>query len=916
MERTVDVMLRSERFVTDQVLGFQERQRCNRPAELITRVLLAEPVPIDELVGTRAHLSCNTTGDVPRDFYGIIESAEIEANPQEHGVSVRPTYRLRIVSQLALLARSHDCRIFQDQNVRDIVSRVLADHGFPGNAVDWRLRGSYPTREYCVQYRETALHFISRLVESEGIYFFTEADPEAELERLVFADKSSAAEACTDDALPVRANAQLQGEGAAIYSLDETRAVRSGHVTLRSYDFRRPDLDLTCSVDAGHTKDLEVYEFTDEYVAPKEGKRLAELRLEALQSETHRVHVTSDSPAIHAGRLLTIDDGGTRKTYFVVAHEHAYDNDRRRRTDASQDQHTYWVRADLLPVELPFRPPRVHAPPRIQGPQTATVVAPRDSELETIHTDEHGRCKVRFHWDHSGEFFDQASCWMRVGQLQTSGSMVLPRVHWEVLVEFIQGNPDWPVVTGRLYNGTFMPPYALPEGRTRTSLQSASTPAGGGRNEVRFEDRAGAEEIMIHSQYDTAIAAANNREQVVNKDSTIVVGNNASLEVGADQTIQVTNGFETTVGGNQQVNVGANRKIGVNAVYGLTVAGDASTTIGGNLFEIDGNPLQALLTLAASRAVELASAEAARVAAEVQGAVQGAVNQALGPINDLQRSVNALGAGMAALNNGNLAASAGLIAGTSSLPDMGALSRSMGAGPAATRSGPEDDKSAGGISARAAIDAAVTGGLRRAVGAALGKATGKDGAGARGRSAANVAGPVADLSGFAEEDLSQGPGYTELGVQGNHSEEVGAMRVTAAAAAVMINAQSASESVGAAHIELIKGSRAESVEGASSETQPAQIVVVGGDQSESVKGALQSMVGGAVVRQVGGDRTVSSSGAVSLAAAAHQIEAKSKITLKCGGSSIVIDGSGIVIQAPVVNISAGKVDLPKNVNDG
>src|SRR4029079_5019881 len=147
---------------------------------------------------------------------------------------------------------------------------------------------------------------------------------------------------------------------------------------------------------------------------------------------------------------------------------------------------TYNTIASVLPGKVKYRAPRVTPWPVIEGPQTARVVAPKGSQPEEIHTDEHGRSKVKFHWDLGPDQDDKASCWMRVGQLQTSGSMILPRIGWEVIIEFLEGNPDRPIVTGRLYNGLFMPPYALPEGKTRTSLMTSSTPGGGGTNEIRF----------------------------------------------------------------------------------------------------------------------------------------------------------------------------------------------------------------------------------------------------------------------------------------------------------------------------------------------------------------------------------------------------------------------------------------------
>src|SRR5262249_54428632 len=154
---------------------------------------------------------------------------------------------------------------------------------------------------------------------------------------------------------------------------------------------------------------------------------------------------------------------------------------------------------------------------------------------------------------------DKASCWMRVAQLQTSGSVMLPRIGWEVLVEFIEGDPDRPIVTGRVYNGAIMPPYALPEGKTRSTFRTASTPGGGGTNEIRYEDKAGSEEIMMHAEHDMKVVVANDAKRHVGNNETQHVGNNASLQVGANQTTKITKGFSNDIGGGQKVSVGGNR---------------------------------------------------------------------------------------------------------------------------------------------------------------------------------------------------------------------------------------------------------------------------------------------------------------------------------------------------------------------
>jgi type VI secretion system secreted protein VgrG len=310
------------------------------------------------------------------------------------------------------------------------------------------------------------------------------------------------------------------------------------------------------------------------------------------------------------------------------------------------------------------------------------------------------------HWDRYGKPDDTASCWIRTAQLQTSGSMVLPRVGWEVIVEFLEGNPDRPLVTGRVYNARFMPPYALPEGKSRTAIQTASSPGGSGRNEIRMEDKAGAEEMHVGAQKDTTLVTANDKTVSVAVDASKDVKVDSTTTIGADQTIQVTNGYQSTVKAAQTVSVGGNRTVEVNAVYGLTSGGASATSVGGTHFEMDGSPLQALLALAVKAATEAAQAEAQQALQQLDQAVQAKVDQVMGPIHQIQQQAESVKAGMDAVSNGNLAGAADAFGAAAGMPGpdqfAGSLDRGGGGGGEAARGAPagggwgRDDAQAGG----------------------------------------------------------------------------------------------------------------------------------------------------------------------------------------------------------------------------
>ncbi len=909
-----------------RVVRFRERHRLGLPPVLDVEVRYTTYVPIDDMVGRLARLQCGFDGEAPHVFVGVVEQATVVGSSQT--ADSAHAYQLRVVPHIATLARNVDSRIFQELDVQEIADAIFADFGV--GAVEWRLVGSYPKREYCVQYQESALAFISRLLEQEGIYYFIE--PGDDGDTVILTDDSSSAAPIEGDAeLPVRGLTSMDIDRDYCRIPADQQRIRSGKFTLRDYNFEKPALDLTASAEGESDTDLEVYDYPGEHAEPDEGKRLAQVRLEAERAWCSTLTVTALCPRLCVGRKLQLTDAGELDgEYFVVGAVHEYAEPGR---EANASPSDYQVTATLIPADVPYRSKQRTPKPLIHGPQTARIVAPEGSEPETIHTDEHGRCKVKFPWDRSEHQDDKASCWMRVAQLQTSGSLVLPRIRWEVIVEFLEGNPDRPVITGRVYNGTFMPPYALPEGKTRTSLQSASTPGGGGMNEIRLEDKAGSEEIMVFAQHDMSLDTANNKTKKVGNNETTVVGVNSSLSVGADQDIKITKGNQNTVSGDQSITVSGNRNVEVNAVTGLTVHGSATTTVGGDQFEMDGNPLEALLALAAREAQEFLQAKAGEAIAAVQAQVQGAVDQALGPINDLTSQAQALGDNMQAVADGDMGAIGGLVGDASGIPGAGDFGRSLGGGGdggGGPAGGPlssvveggnmitsvaNNAVSQGGTMATSAANQAIAGGVGAAH-SALANALGVGSGGGGGSSVANVGGAEGNVSGQDETNREKGPGHSIAVVASTHAETVGSMKITGVLDGINTNvAGSMTQNAGAAHLEVVVGDRAESTESSKTEKALGLVVLSKGGESEQVKGARTTMVGGAIVDKHKGSHQVQAGAPATFIGAFHKLEAKGKITFKCGASEVVIDGSGITITSPMTTILAAKIQLPKKVSE-
>lgn len=931
--------------VAERVVSFTLVRELGRAPYLEIDLLFSSDVTPLNAVGAVAYFSFGRTGQKAHQFAGIVEEATSIGSPEVGGklgeiieelgvLATGSTHavRFRVVSRLGLLSQVVESVIFQDKDVQEIVSEVLERAEIPGAMQKWQLTGSYDKRPYCVQYQENALDFISRLLEEEGIYMSTIVDDGDEI--IVFADDSTASDVIEGDAnLPFRGDSGLEAPDDGVVSLREEARVCSGKFVLRDYDFERPALDLTATAEAATDSDLERYDYPGLYTDPARGKHLSSVRLEAEQAERDVMELVVDAPRLAAGLKFTLTDApydDMNGEYVVTRVVHLYGREangslRDSGFDVAEDVPDQFVaNVRAIPSSIKFRTPQTTPRPVLNGPQTARVVGPDGAANETIHTDQHGRVKLKFHWDTAEPQDDKASFWCRTSQLQTSGSMVIPRLDWEVLVDFLEGNPDRPIVVGKLYNGLFMPPYALPEGRTRTTLKTASSPGGGGGNEIRMEDRAGGEEIFIKAQYNQTKATANDKKTTIGNNATRLVGVDESIEVTGDQSAKITMGSKLTVSGDQAISVGGNRNVEVNAVTGATVGGSQTITVGGNHFEMDGNPLKALLQIAAETAIAAAKAQAAAAMEKINEAVQSKVDQVMGPINDLTSKVEQLGAGMEALKNGDIGGIAKLAANAADLPlPPGFGGDAAGGG---GEGGGGEGGEGGGEAAKepsyteqlgldSAVDSAIEKGITAGAGA-LGEALGLEGDDAGGASAANTDGPVGDVEGVEATDRAKGPGHSQHKVGANYTETTGALRIQAAITGIHTEvAGNETENVSLAKFQAAWGNIATTVTGNQSTKALGQILYSKADVTESAKGAATTMIGGLLYDKVGGGVSIEAKAPATFIAAFHKWEAGTAITLKCGASEVVIDGSGVTITSPLVAILAGKIVLTKDVSE-
>jgi type VI secretion system secreted protein VgrG len=450
-----------------------------------------EPLTVADLVGKDALLTLSVRDGSPRYVHGVVR--EVESPGLKTG---RRRYRAHVVPKLWRLSQVHKSRIFQNKSVPDILKAVLGEGGIE---VRLALSGSYAAREYCVQYRESDFAFVSRLMEWEGIFYFFEHTDSGHT--LVLGDKPSAHAPLTQgQTLPLRPRLGKEAvDGEFVYALEVVHRLRPGAVHLKDFDFEKPALDISGKGKASEgVAALEIYDYPAGYVAPGVGKAAAGVRAEAAGMGGRTLTGEAIAPRLTPGFLLELDapeDGTFAGEYLITEVVHSG-----MQPDVSGGseslQGLYRNQFHLLPKAVPFRPRRLTPLPQIAGPQTATVTGPAGEE---IHTDSHGRIKVQFHWDREGKKDEKSSCWVRVGQPWGGpawGDVWLPRIGQEVIIRFLEGDPDRPLVAGAVYNGTNTVPYGLPGEKTKSTRKSASSLGSGGFNEVRIEDAAGEEEVF------------------------------------------------------------------------------------------------------------------------------------------------------------------------------------------------------------------------------------------------------------------------------------------------------------------------------------------------------------------------------------------------------------------------------------
>jgi type VI secretion system secreted protein VgrG len=537
-------------------------------------------IPFDKVLGQKATVGLELPKGEKRYFNGIVN--RILQGQRDETFTY---YRMEVVPKFWLLTKRVQSRIFQQKTVPDILKEVMK-----GLDVTYEIQGTFAPREYCVQYRESDFNFVSRLMEEEGIfYFFKHTDGRHEM---VLANTP-------------QSNPDLQNQASLIYeemsggsrpedrvhAWDRIQELRSGKVTLWDHSFELPHKHLEAekpileSIKAGKLEHklkladndkLELYDFPGGYAKRFDGvnksggdqasqlqkvfqdnARTVGIRMQEEAAPSVALRGFSNCRQLSTGHKFTLQrhfnaDG----KYLLTSIEHSATLSAHYRS-GGEGEFNYANTFTGIPSDMPFRPLRVTPTPRIDGCQTAVVVGPAGEE---IFTDKYSRVKIQFHWDRTGKNDSDSSCWVRVATPWAGkqwGVIHIPRIGQEVVVDFLEGDPDRPVIVGSVYNAEMMPPYTLPANKTQSGVKSRSSINGGpdNFNEVRFEDKKGSEQLFVHAEKDARFETEHDRSEWVGHDEQVKVDNNRTRNVGADEKI--------TIGSNQTESVSKERKIDI-----------------------------------------------------------------------------------------------------------------------------------------------------------------------------------------------------------------------------------------------------------------------------------------------------------------------------------------------------------------
>jgi type VI secretion system secreted protein VgrG len=507
-------------------------------------------VKFDSIIGTNAAVILKASGSLERKFNGVVVEAHEVGTENDLTVC-----ELVLRPWLWLLSHTRNCKIFEKKTVKEIIKAVFDDAGFKDYSD--KTTESYPQIEYCVQYRESSMNFVCRLMEEFGIYFYFEHADDKHTLIMVDAKSSLKTIPGLSNLLFLPHEAEFRRDREFVRDWVIRRSFQSGRVALKDYNYLKPNADMLSkdSEQGSYSHaDLEIFDYPGRYIEKSDGDKLAKVKLQAEQAKDQRRRAAGNAMALYPGGLVTLEKHpsvGENTEYLVLGCRHVYHNQAYRSTSAANVP-PYRGEYELLPSSRPFRAPQETPKPAVHGPQTAKVVC---KDGEEIDVDKYGRITVQFYWNRESTISRR----VRIAQVWSGkawGGIVIPRKDQEVVVQFLEGDPDQPLVIGTVYNDENKPPYDLPANKTIAGVKSESTKGGGGYNELIFEDKKGDEEIKVHAEKDLDVTVEHDETRDIGNDQTEKIGNNLTIKVGNNETIDVGNSYSLTAMTQIKLNVG------------------------------------------------------------------------------------------------------------------------------------------------------------------------------------------------------------------------------------------------------------------------------------------------------------------------------------------------------------------------
>ena len=544
-------------------------------------------ISFQDIVGQKVAITIQLPDGTPRYISGYV-SRFTQGDTDDRFFT---HYRAQVVPWLWFLTRQADCRIFQNMTPVDIISQVLNLSSFK----DFRtsLKATYPTLDYCVQYRETSFNFVSRLMEEYGIFYYFDHTVQGK-HTMVLADQSSALPACPGSPLSYDTEVGGLDDQEAVSDWRVGQDLRTGKYTVTDYNFTTPSTSLLANeptvVTLGASQGLELFDYPGLYTTKDLGDTVAKLRMQEEEASYMVVTGGGNCRGLMSGYSFELKNhyrSDQNTTYVLTEVQHTASAGQTYTTTTAETQggESYSNTFTCIPSSVAYHPPRVTPKPFVQGPQTALVVGKAGEE---IWVDKYGRVIVQFYWDRLGQKNENSSCWIRVAQPWAGGNwgaMWIPRIGQEVIVSFEEGDPDRPLITGRVYNAEQMPPYTLPDYQTRSTFMSRSSKGGGASNynELRFEDKMGDEQVFMNAEKDMDLRVENDSREFIGANRHLIVTTNQQEQIQADKHLHVQGNHFEKIDGNMSLNVVGNQMESVTGNLSLAVTGNQSESVTGNV---------------------------------------------------------------------------------------------------------------------------------------------------------------------------------------------------------------------------------------------------------------------------------------------------------------------------------------------